>query len=79
MVLPTCENASSKAVNDLSLPWSIIGPKDDFTYTFAFSKILSISTKKRNIFLKMKFFYSFLMIYHLFCIIADPFFKTAPL
>ncbi len=52
MVLPICENVSSKTVNYLSLPLSIIESADDSTYNFIFSKILSIYAKKRNILLK---------------------------
>lgn len=52
MILPIYENISSKTVNYLSLPLSIIESNNESSYAYIFNKLVSIYAKKRNILLK---------------------------
>lgn len=52
MILPIYEDACLKTLNCFAMPLSVIQASDDFSYNFAFYKMLSIYSKNKNILLK---------------------------
>lgn len=52
MILPICEDVCLKTLNCLAMPFSVLQSSNKFSYNYAFNKMLSLYSKKKNILLK---------------------------